>query len=152
MKISMKRLGWITLAILGCKVAVHAQDPKTVTKAYQNTIIGIIQEPISNGFIVSFVCEKSPVICNQIFDSYEDSINLHKSSYFMPLTQAKTAYLKEHLMKMADVFEDEGFSIKISFQKFPIEGILVAVTADSGYTIEKNINQNARKISFIIRK
>lgn len=152
MKISMKRLGWIALAIVGCKVAVHAQDPKMVTKAYQNNIIGIVQEPIQDGFIVSFALEKTPVICNQIFDSYEDSISLQSFTYFLPLTEPKTAYIKEHLLKLADNFADEGFSMKISFEQFPIKGILVAVTLDSGYTIEKIINQNVKKISFVIAK
>jgi len=152
MKISMKRLGWIALAILGCKMAVHAQEPKIITNAYKNTIIGIIQEPIQDGCVLSFALEKNPVICNQIFDSYQDSIDLQTYTYFMPLTHVKTSYLKEHLLKLADNFAGEGFVMKISFEKFPISGILVAVTLDSGYTIEKNINQNVRKISFIIRK
>ena len=42
--------------------------------------------------------------------------------------------------------------MKISFEQFPIKGILVAVTLDSGYTIEKVIHSNARQVSFIIKK
>ena len=152
MKISMKRLGWIAVAILGCKAAVNAQEPKMVTKPYKNTIIGIVQEYIQDGYILSLALNQMPVICNQIFDSYEDSLNMHTSTYFIPLTQPKTQYLKDKLLGLSDSFEEKGFAIKISFEQFPIKGILVAVTADSEYTIQKYINSNARQISFIIKK
>lgn len=152
MKISMKRLGWIAVAILGCKAAVNAQDPKMVTKPYKNTIIGIVQEYIQDGYILSLALDKMPVICNQIFNSYEDSLNMQASTYFIPLTGVKTQYLKDKLLNFADSFAGEGFAIKISFEQFPIKGILVAVTADSEYTIQKYINSNARQISFIIKK
>ena len=90
MKISMKRLGWIAIAILGCKVAVNAQNPKMVTKPYKNMIIGIVQEQIQDGYILSLALDKKPVICNQIFNSYQDSLGLHSFTYFLPLTSVKT--------------------------------------------------------------
>ena len=152
MKISMKRLGWVAVAILGCKMAVNAQEPKMVTKPYNNTIIGIVQEYIQDGYILTFALDKTPVICNQIFNSYEDSLNMHTSTYFMPLTLPKTQFLKDKLLKMSDGFQGKDFAIKISFEQYPIKGILVAVTTDSEYTIQKYINSNARQISFIIKK
>ena len=152
MKISMKRLGWIAIAILGCKVAVNAQNPKMVTKPYKNMIIGIVQEQIQDGYILSLALDKKPVICNQIFNSYQDSLGLHSFTYFLPLTSVKTEYLKNKLLHLSDNFDNENFSMKISFEQFPIKGILVAVTLDSGYTIEKIINSSVRQISLIIKK
>lgn len=152
MKINMKRLGWAALAILGCKIAVNAQEPKMVTKPYKNTIVGIVEEYVNGGYILSLSLDTSPAICNQIFDSYEDSINLHTITYFLPLTEPKTQFLKNQLIKLASSFKNEKFAIKVSFEQFPIKGILVALTVDSEYTIQKYIDSNARKISFIIKK
>ena len=152
MKISMKRLGWIGLAILGCKVAVNAHEPKSVIKPYKNTIVGIIQEPVLDGYIISFAFEKKPVICNQLLNSYEESLDLQSATYFLPLTHCKSSYLKDKLMHISDTLEHEGFCMRIRFEQKPIEGILVAVTLDSGYTIEKVIHSNARQVSFIIKK
>lgn len=152
MKISMKRLGWITIAILGCKFVVNAQNPKLVTMPYKNTIIGIVEEYIQDGYILSLALEKTPVICNQIFNSYEDSLDSRVCTYFLPLTDCKTQFLKNQLIKLSDNFYNTGFTIQVSFEQNPIKGILVAVTVDSGYTIEKIINSSTRQISFIIKK
>jgi|GEM_PF-5653019 len=152
MKPILKKIGWIVAVVLGCKAGVHAQEPKMVTKPYKNTIVGIIEEKVEEGYIFSLALDHTPIICNEISNTYEESIDPYAHRYFIPLTSTSTQYLHDKLEFLHKNFNSSAYSIKVSFTQFPLPGILVVITCNSEYTIQKNINNSTRQISFIIKK